>query len=91
MPAVKGTRPPNAGKGRRAGVPNKVTAAAKDAIAMAAETLGGTARLAEWAKESTVNERAFWTQIYPRLLPHEVTGGDGKALLPTIVTQVIER
>jgi hypothetical protein len=77
MPAHKGFRPPNAGKGRPAGVPNKNTTAAKDAIALAAEGLGGTDRLIAWAKEDPLNERAFWTTIYPKLLPVQVTGANG--------------
>ena len=36
-------KPPNAGKGRKAGVPNKTTALLKDAILRAAEGAGGKA------------------------------------------------
>lgn len=61
--------------GRPKGSLNKVTASAKDAIAQAAEKLGGTNRLAEWAKEDPLNERAFWSTIYPKLLPLQI-GGD---------------
>lgn len=61
-----------AGKGRPKGVPNKSTQIAKDAIAMAAEGLGGTQRLIAWAKEDAKNEAAFWTTIYPKLLPLQV-------------------
>ena len=68
------------GPGRPKGVPNKVTAAAKDAIALAAEGLGGTARLIAWAKEDAKNEAAFWTTIYPKLLPLQVTGEGGGPL-----------
>lgn len=32
MAAAKGTKPPNAGKGRKAGVPNKLTKSVKDAF-----------------------------------------------------------
>ena len=74
MAAAKGTRPPNAGKGRPSGVPNKVTTAAKDAIAMAAEGLGGVDRLIVWAKEDPLNERAFWSSIYPKLIPVTLAG-----------------
>lgn len=74
MAAAKGTRPPNAGKGRQKGVPNKSTMAAKEAIALAAEGLGGTARLVAWAKEDPLNERAFWSSIYPKLIPVQVAG-----------------
>jgi hypothetical protein len=62
------------GPGRKKGVPNRQTMAAKDAIALAAEGLGGTSRLIEWAKEDPLNERAFWTSIYPKLLPLTVNG-----------------
>lgn len=58
-----------AGPGRPKGVPNKTTQAAKEAIAEAAENLGGSARLVEWAKEDPKNESAFWTSIYPKLIP----------------------
>ena len=62
--------------GRKEGTPNKLTAIARDAIAQAAEALGGAKRLAEWAKEEPENESAFWTRIYPRLLPVQITGAD---------------
>lgn len=70
-------KPPNAGKGRQKGVPNKATKAAKDAIAEAAEALGGAQRLTAWAKEDPANERVFWGTIYPKLLPLQVTGEGG--------------
>lgn len=70
-----------AGPGRPKGVPNKQTIAVKDAIAAAAEGLGGTNRLIEWAKEDPANERAFWATIYPKLLPLQVTGEGGGPLL----------
>lgn len=66
--------------GRPAGVPNKVTAVAKSVIAGTATALGGEDRLVAWCREDPANERAFWTSIYPRLLPHEVSGPDGDAI-----------
>ena len=63
-----------AGAGRPKGSPNKVTAAAKAVIAEAAERLGGADRLVEWAGEDPLNERAFWSSIYPKLLPLQVGG-----------------
>lgn len=65
---------PGAGPGRPKGVQNKVTQSAKEAIALAAEGLGGAQRLVEWAKEEPINERTFWGSIYPKLLPLQVTG-----------------
>ena len=65
-------KPPAAGRGRPKGSPNKTTQIAKDAIALAAEGLGGTERLINWAKEDPKNEHAFWATIYPKLLPLQV-------------------
>lgn len=70
-------KPPNAGKGRKPGSENKMTKTAKDAIAAAAEFLGGAERLGKWAKEDPANERVFWSTIYPKLLPLQVTGEGG--------------
>jgi hypothetical protein len=67
----------NRGRGRPPGSRNKTTQAAKEAIAEAAEKLGGSKRLVDWAKEDPLNERAFWSSIYPKLLPLQVTGEDG--------------
>lgn len=69
-----------AGPGRPKGAVNKTTKAAKDAIAYAAEGLGGAERLIAWAQEDARNESAFWTTIYPKLLPLQVAGENGQAL-----------
>lgn len=61
-------------QGRPKGSPNKTTATVKAAIEMAAEGLGGAARLVEWAKQDPKNEAAFWTTIYPKLLPLQIAG-----------------
>ena len=63
---------PGPGPGRPKGVPNKTTQLAKNVISLAAERLGGTERMVEWAKESPANERAFWTVIYPKVLPLQI-------------------
>lgn len=68
------------GPGRPKGVPNKMTTAAKDAIAQAAEMLGGTNRLVAWVQLDEKNESAFWTSIYPKLLPLQVSGEGGGAV-----------
>lgn len=70
----------NAGKGRPKGALNKTTVMAKDAIAQAAERLGGVDRLVAWVQEDDKNEATFWGTIYPKLLPLQVTGGDGGPL-----------
>jgi hypothetical protein len=58
--------------GKPKGAIHKTTRLAKEAIALAAEGLGGTDRLIEWAKEDPRNESAFWTSIYTKLLPLQV-------------------
>ncbi len=69
-PATRG----NAGKGRPRGSRNKTTLAAKEAIARAAEGLGGVQALIVWVKKDDQNERIFWSSIYPKLLPLKVSG-----------------
>ena len=71
MNKITGGKP---GPGRPKGSPNKTTAAAKSVIQTASEELGGATRLVEWAKEDPLNERAFWSTIYPKLLPLQVAG-----------------
>ena len=67
--------------GKPKGTPNKTTRAAKEAIAFAAEGLGGAERMVAWAQEDPKNEAAFWTSIYPKLLPLTVAGDSDSPLL----------
>lgn len=60
--------------GRTKGTPNKTTAVVKDVIEKVAHDLGGAARMLKWTKQDPVNERIFWKDIYPRLLPLQVNG-----------------
>lgn len=64
----------NRGKGRKKGVPNRMTAAAKEAIAMAFEDLGGVDGLVKWAKSDPDNQKAFYTQVWPKIVPLQVNG-----------------
>lgn len=76
-------KPKNSGRfgpgnpGKPKGAISKTTRTAKEAIALAAEGLGGADRLIAWAKEDPANERAFWATIYPKLIPVQLTGEDG--------------
>jgi hypothetical protein len=78
--------------GRVKGSLNKTTKTAKEAIALAAEGLGGADRLVAWAKEDPVNERAFWATIYPKLLPLQVAGAgeNGEHLFRAIERHIIK-
>lgn len=62
------------GRGRPKGSKNRVSAEAKQVIAEAAEALGGSKRLLDWAKSDPANEKAFWTTIYPKLVALTVAG-----------------
>lgn len=86
MNKITGGKP---GPGRPKGSQNKVTKAAKEAIAEAAEQLGGVNRIVAWAKEDPLNERAFWSSVYPKLLPLQVAGDSDNPL--HIVTSIERR
>lgn len=82
----KGHKPlGNAGKGRKKGVPNKVTASFREGVLACYEALGGPNGLVGWAQASPSNLTEFY-KIAARLIPTEVTGPDGDAIpLKTIV------
>lgn len=77
--------------GRKKGSRNKTTIVAKEAIALAADLLGGVDRLVEWAKEDPDNEKAFWVSMYPKLLPLQVAGEGGGPVQVQKVERVIVR
>jgi hypothetical protein len=58
-----------AGRGRPRGSANKITNEAKRAMLMAFDKLGGVDRLVAWVKEDKANEFAYYTKMFPKLLP----------------------
>ncbi len=76
--------------GKPKGAVNKTTLAAKEAIAIAADRLGGAERLVEWVKEDPLNERTFWGSIYPKLLPLQVSGENGGPIGVTLVVSGVQ-
>jgi len=77
--------------GRQKGTPNKITQTAKDAIAIAADRLGGVDRLVDWAKEDPSNEKAFWATIYPKLLPLQLSGDpDNPVGIEAITRRIVD-
>lgn len=72
--------------GRQKGTPNRVTKTAREAFMFAAEKIGGAERLARWAEQ---NETEFF-KLYARLIPQEVTGEEGQALIPAVVKHIYE-
>ena len=71
--------------GKPKGALTKTTKLAKEAIQMAADGLGGVDRLIDWAKEDPLNERAFWTSIYTKLLPLQVKAEVGGQIVHGIL------
>ena len=80
----------HAGKGRPKGAVNKVTGIAKDIIAETADRLGGADRLVVWAKEDPLNERAFWSSIYPKLLPLQVSAEHSGKIVSELTHRIID-
>lgn len=74
-------KPPNAGKGRPPGASNKITREVKqmilDALDAAGGKGGGVAYLTAQAKK---NPKSFLTLV-GKVLPLQITGKDGSALL----------
>lgn len=62
--------------GSRKGVPNKVTALARENIITVFDRMGGISEMVDWAK---ANKSEFY-KLYARLIPVEVTGKDGGAI-----------
>lgn len=79
------------GAGRPKGSRNKVSAEAKDLIAAVAEQLGGAERMLEWVQEDPQNERHFWTQIYPKLLPMKISGDPDNPLRACLTVEFVGR
>jgi hypothetical protein len=76
--------------GRTAGTRNKLTATAKDTIAQCAELLERNGKtLFSWVDKDEKNEFAFWTSIYPKLLPLQLTGDAENPLAITEITRTI--
>ena len=79
-------------KGKPKGASHKTTRTAKEAIAAAAEALGGSDRLVDWVREDPANEKVFWGTIYPKLLPLQVNGegANGEIVITHIVRSIID-
>jgi hypothetical protein len=73
------------GPGRRKGVPNKNTTLLKEAILEAATQAGGKAGLVGYLfTQATTNPNAFMP-LLGKVLPMQVTGEDGGAIVHEIV------
>lgn len=65
--------------------------AAKEMIAQVAEGLGGYERMLAWVQADPSNEKAYWTAIYPKLLPLQVSGDPDNPLKASLEVSFVER
>lgn len=72
--AAKNRKPPNAGKGRKKGVPNKTTAILKDAIMLAATEAGGKDGLVGYLKWLAINEPKAFAPLLGKVMPLQLVG-----------------
>mgnify|MGYP003452684716 FL=1 len=72
-------KPPNAGKGRIKGVPNKTTALLKDAIMQAASAAGGDGGLVGYLTLQAIENPGPFMSLLGKVMPMQVegTGKDG--------------
>jgi hypothetical protein len=77
-------KPPNAGKGRKKGVPNKTTALLKDAILQAATQAGGEDGMVGYLLEQAREYPKGFLPLLGKVLPMQITGEDGGALTVVI-------
>lgn len=88
--------PPNAGKGRKPGTLNKTTTALKDAILLAAETVGedgkGKAGLTGYLKQLAQREPKAFSALLGRVLPLQVQGAgpNGEHTFGKIIVEVVD-
>ena len=91
-PAVK--RPPNAGKGRVKGVPNKTTKSLREAILIAAEKSGGDQSgkdgLIGYLKRVADEDVKAFAGLLGKVLPLQVTGEGGGALAVRFVVEGVD-
>lgn len=80
--------PPNAGKGRKKGVPNKTTALLKDAILQAAGLAGGKDGLVGYlTTQANANPQAF-LPLLGKVLPLQIVGDRDNPLSVTMIELV---
>lgn len=77
MAAAKGTKPPNAGKGRKKGVPNRINALLKDDILKAAEMAHPDGRVGYLTQQAVENPQAFMGLLGKVLPVQTQVRGDG--------------
>ena len=84
-------KPPNAGKGRPKGVPNKTTAALKEMVLGAMDQAGGPGGgQAFLLRQAKKKNNAPFMALLAKILPMQVTGEDGGPLQVQHIKQMSE-
>ena len=73
----------NAGKGRKKGVPNKITKEVKEVIAQVFEDIGGIAAFGTWARA----EKTEFYKMYAKLLPIQLQGAGVDGAFQIIISK----
>lgn len=86
MAAPKGTLPPAAGKGRKKGVPNKVTKELKDMILQALDDSGGV----EYLKTQAIENPTAFLTLVGKVLPLTISGDKDSPIRHDIEIRIID-
>jgi hypothetical protein len=70
--------------------PGQLATAARDAIALAFDEIGGVAALAEWVMASEDNRKIFYTNLYPKIISSQ-PGGEPEIPMITEIRRTIVR
>lgn len=81
--------PPNAGIGRKKGVPNKNTSLLKDAIIEAATKAGDKEGLVGYLIKQARETPTAFLPLLAKVLPLQVTGEDGGAIKTITTIQLV--
>jgi hypothetical protein len=86
---VENTRkPPNAGKGRPKGSPNKTTAIIKDAIIQAATNAGDGDMVAYLTQQARLNPGPFMS-LLGKVLPMQIAGDPDSPIVHVIERRIV--
>jgi hypothetical protein len=83
-------KPPNAGKGRAKGTPNKTTALLKDAILKAADAAGGKEGMIGYLTTQAKDNPGPFMALLGKVLPMQVAGDPNQPLVVEIVNRVVD-
>jgi len=89
MPAKKGTRPPNAGKGRKKGQANKTTRAVREVLQAAVE--GQQSKIAAALEHAFRTDKELWWKMLTDLLEYVTPKLQRSEVTATVAATKLER